>query len=140
MRMRAAAHSPNRDPFHRAPHHARQIQYAQQNQHESHRQFHAQAKPRRNRELEQNNRGANQENRNRVSQSPKRANHRGVKYVALAADDRGDGNDVIGIGSVAHPQKKSQQSDGEQSDHLMFPASPVNETLASEEASYSILT
>ena len=35
------------------------------------------------------------------------------KHRPLAADDGGDGHDVIGIGGMTHPQKQSQQNDGE---------------------------
>jgi hypothetical protein len=37
--------------------------------------------------------------------------------VSLVADNGRDGNDVIRIGSVAHPQKKSHGEDGEKPEH-----------------------
>ena len=49
----------------------------------------------------------------RVAQSPESADQSGVQHGAFAADDGGHGHDVIGIGGVPHPEKKSQQHDGE---------------------------
>ena len=46
----------------------------------------------------------------------------------MPGHDRGDGNHVIGIGSVAHPQEKLRRDDGEQAKHgfspLPYPARP----------------
>ena len=53
-----------------------------------------------------------------VCPSPQRAPMSSrVQHRALAADDGRHGHDVIGIGGVPHPEKKSQQHDGEQSGH-----------------------
>ena len=117
MGMRAGTEAPNRDPFDRAAENASEIQDAEQNQHEADGQFHAQAEARRDRELEQNDGRADGENRERVSQSPESADQSGVQHGAFAADDGGHGHDVIGIGGVPHPQKKSQQHDGEERGH-----------------------
>jgi hypothetical protein len=41
-----------------------------------------------------------------------------VTNAALAADDGGDGDDVVGIGGVTHAEKKTERDNGEERDHL----------------------
>lgn len=52
-----------------------------------------------------------------MADAPKSSNHRGVSERAMTRDNRRDGDDVVGIGSVAHPEKKTKRDDGEQADH-----------------------
>ena len=78
VRMRAETIPADRKPLHRRRMHARQIQYAQQDQHAGHRQFHGQAERRRDRQFEQDDCGADDENGDRVPQSPQSADDRRV--------------------------------------------------------------
>jgi hypothetical protein len=43
-----------------------------------------------------------------VAGAPERADDRGAAQGALAADDGGHGDDVIGIGGVAHPEEEPE--------------------------------
>ncbi len=48
-----------------------------------------------------------------MTEPPENADHGRVADASLAADNRGDGEHVVGIGSVAHTEKKSEDDDGE---------------------------
>ena len=52
-----------------------------------------------------------------MTYAPERADQRGARDVALAADDGRDGDHVIRIGGMAHAQKKTQRDDGKKADH-----------------------
>ena len=54
-----------------------------------------------------------------VADAPKCSNQSRPHAVALIADDGRDGNNVIRIGGVAHPQKKSHGEDGEKPNHAL---------------------
>jgi len=56
-----------------------------------------------------------------VTESPENADERGAANAAFAADDSGDGNDVIGVGGVTHAEKKSESDDGEERNHKIQP-------------------
>ena len=61
-----------------------------------------------------------------MANAPKCPDHGRPHAVALIAYDGRDGNDVIGIGGMAHSQKKSHGENGEKSDHVFH----VNRLLA----------
>ena len=63
-----------------------------------------------------------------MTDSPKRADDGRVSHAALAADDGGYGDDVVGIGRVPHSQEKAQHDDGEQRDHEQSPTFTRNST------------
>jgi hypothetical protein len=48
-----------------------------------------------------------------VTDSPENSGNRGAADVALSADERGNGDNVIGIGGVPHAQKKTKGENGE---------------------------
>jgi hypothetical protein len=85
---------------------AGEIQNAEQNQHQPHREFHGQTDARGNHHLKKNDGGAYQNNGDGVTQSPKRADQRGLGQGTFAAHDRGDRDDVVGIRGMAHAEKE----------------------------------
>ena len=90
------------------------VQHAQQNEHETDRQFHRQPDFYRDRQVENDDARSNHENRQRVAQSPESANQACMANAVLAAYDRGDGDDVVGISRVPHPKQESESDNGEQ--------------------------
>ena len=95
------------------------IPQAKNNQHDRDRQLHAQPDSHWNYKIEENDSGSDHEDRKCVAEAPERANHGRPHAVALVADDGGDGDHVIGIGGVAHPEKKSHRENGEKPDHVV---------------------
>src|SRR5262249_26380035 len=97
------------------------IPYAQDDQHQPHGKLHGKPDARRNHQAEKNNGGAYQEDRQRVTHAPNCSNHRRAADIALAADDRTDGDDVIRVRGMTHPEKKSQRDDGKKANHMQNP-------------------
>ena len=99
---------------------AGEIKDSKENQHQAYGQFHSEADARRDCQVEQNNGHPDEEDRNGVAYSPQCANHACVPDSSLTAHNCRNGNDMIGIGGVANPKKKShanhcQQVQGMQS-------------------------
>src|SRR6516165_1089124 len=88
---------------------SRQVQNAQNNEHESHGKFHGQPHTRRNDYAERNDDRTHEKNREGVSQSPEHSNQRRLSRPPLTANDGADGDDVVRIGCVTHAQKEAQQ-------------------------------
>jgi hypothetical protein len=91
------------DPFHRPG----QIQHTKQNQHQANGKFHRQAEPRRDRQTKQDDGRADGDNGQGMTATPQDANYSRFGDRSFAADDRGHGNDVIRIGGMPHPEKKT---------------------------------
>ena len=101
-------------------HHAAEVHQPQNDQHEPHGQFHCEAEARGDDYAEKNDGGADEQNGDGMTDAPEDAYERGVADIALAADDGGYRDHVIGIGGVAHAKKKSQRNDGEKGNHFIF--------------------
>jgi hypothetical protein len=97
--------------------HAGKIQHSQKNQHEADSQFHGEANARRNRQVEQNNRRADQQDRNGVANAPEDSDQAGVPDAALAAHNGGHRDDVVRIGGVADAEQKSHANHCKQIHH-----------------------
>src|ERR1035437_4521317 len=48
-----------------------------------------------------------------MAQAPKNSDQRRVTYTPISRHNRGDRDDMVRIGRVPHPEKKSQHQDGE---------------------------
>lgn len=94
---------------------AGQIQNAQQDEHESDCQLHREPDTRRNYQVEDDNSCTDDEDSDGVADAPEDSDQACVPDALLPADDGGDGDNVIWIGGVAHPQDKTQRDDGQQS-------------------------
>ena len=55
-----------------------------------------------------------------MADAPQRADHGGVLDATLAANDGGNGDNMIGVGGMAHPEKEAQHDNGEKSDHRLI--------------------
>ena len=93
--------------------HAGEIQDAEEDQHQSDGKFHGETDASGNHPAEKNNSAAYQENGEGVTHAPKCANHRGVANLAVARNDGGDSDDVVGICSVPHSEEETESDNGE---------------------------
>lgn len=93
-------------------HEAGKIQDSEKNQHETHGKFHGQTYARGNHQTKQNDSGPDEGNGESVAATPQDANEAGFDDGAFAADDGGNGNDVIRVRGMTHPQEKSDRQDG----------------------------
>ena len=118
MGMRVMSELRGREEFRNPAHDPREIQNSEKNQHKANRELHGETDWRWNYQAEQNDCGADDENRDGVTEPPEDANQSCLVNAALAADDRGDRDDVVRIGSVAHAEEETESNDGEESDHL----------------------
>jgi hypothetical protein len=89
----------------------------QHDEHQRHRELERQAKPRRYHESEEKNRAADQHDGSGVAGSPERTDACRSRDRSVLADDRHDGQDVVGIGGVPHPEEKPKGEDGEAREH-----------------------
>src|SRR5882762_8726744 len=101
------------DPFHRAS----KIQYAQEDQHQADAKFHGQPDASRNRQPKQYDRCANSKNRQRMAEPPQNPDEGRFADGAFAADDGGNGDDVVGVRCMAHPQKETNRENGQSVGH-----------------------
>jgi hypothetical protein len=97
---------------------AHYVHQAENDQHESHGEFHAQTDSRWNDQIEENDERADNEDRDCVTDSPKCADQCRAADIGLTTDDGCDSYDVIGIGGVTHAKKKSQSNDGKEANHV----------------------
>ena len=95
----------------RAPHPC-QGENAEQDQHDADREFHRQTEPRRNDDPEHDDRCTDRHDRDGVSYAPGGADQRRARHAALAADDRRDGDDVVGVGRMPHPEEEAEKQEG----------------------------
>ena len=102
---------------------AAQIEKAENDEHERDTEFQTHADAFGNDDAEQNDRAANNEQREAVTDSPKNSSECGFADLALSADDRRHGDDVIGIGRVAHAEEEAEKQNREQRHKFIFPTS-----------------
>src|SRR5882762_1902097 len=100
-------------PFHRAA----KIQYAQEDQHQADAKFHGQPDASRNRQPKQYDRCADGKNRQRMADSPQNPNEGRLSNRAFATNDGGNGDDVVGVSGMAHPQKETNCENGQSAGH-----------------------
>jgi len=96
---------------------AGEIEDPEKNEHEADGKFHGQSDARGNNDVEEDDRCTDEDDGDGVAQSPECTDERGFGEGAFAADDGGDGDDVVGIGSMAHAEEKSDDENGESADH-----------------------
>src|SRR5271155_3786896 len=93
--------------------HAGQVQDTQENQHQADGKFHRKTDARWNHPAEQDDSAAHQEDRERMTHTPKCANQRGVADLSISGNDGCNGDYVVGVGGVAHSEEEAQRDDGE---------------------------
>jgi len=112
VRMDDQAFIARRTPAHsirRAAYQARGSIDAEQDQHDCDREFHREPKPGWNRNFENHDRRSHYQHRQSVAKSPYDTDSRGGAKAMFAAQDGGDGDHVIGIGRMAHPEHESEK-------------------------------
>ena len=98
--------------FRNPAHDSRQIENPQEDQHQANRQFHRETNPGWNHQAKQNDCRTNKENSDGVTQAPEDSNQGGLPNTPLAAHDRGHSDNMVGIGGVAHAEKKAESNNG----------------------------
>jgi len=88
-----------------------EIQHPQEYQHQAHSQFHDKPNSGLNRQVKQNDPSAYEHNGDRVPQPPEYPNKACVPDTSLPAYNCRNGNDVIGVGSMAHSQQEPDRDD-----------------------------
>ncbi len=103
--------------FGNGPANAGDVPKAKRDQRRAHRQLHAETKPDGNYQMKENDRAADEENRQGVAHSPEKACRRRAGQRAFPADEGGDGDDVVGVGGVAQSEKKTDNNKREKRKH-----------------------
>ena len=96
---------------------AGEIEDAEQNEHEADGELHGESDARRDDQVKQDDGGTDEDDGDGVAESPESANQRGFGEGTLAADNRRDGDDMIGIGGMAHAEEKADDENGEAAEH-----------------------
>src|SRR6476646_5793058 len=99
-----------------------QIERAKQDQHKGDAEFQAHSEALRDHDAKEDDGSANNEQRQAVSDSPENSGPGGATNLALAANDGGNGDDMIGIGRVPHAEKEAKEQDGKKRAHERAPA------------------
>jgi hypothetical protein len=96
-----------------------QVHDAKENQHQRNGKLHGQTDSCGNDPSEEDDGPTDGDDCECVADPPQRANQGSVLDCTVARDDRGDGDDVVRVGGVAHPEEKTQRDDGEQANHCV---------------------
>ncbi len=96
---------------------ATQIDHTEQDQHPCDAELQTHPEALRNDDPEKNDRSADDEQREAVSDAPENSGQRRAADLTLAAHDGGDRDDVIGIGSVPHAEKKPEEEKRDERHH-----------------------
>jgi hypothetical protein len=96
------------------------IHHPEDNQHQTDGKLHGEADTGGDYHIKKNDDGADDKNRQRMTDAPEDASHRGFEEVALAADNRRNRNHMVWVGRVPHAEKKAHRDDREKSQHRVF--------------------
>jgi len=90
---------------------AGQIEGSEQNEHEADGELHREAEAGRDNEGEEDDSRADGEDCDGVADAPERADDGCASEPLFAGDDGGDGDDVVGVGGVAHAEEEAERED-----------------------------
>jgi hypothetical protein len=93
------------------PDRARQVDPAEENQHQADGQLGRESNARRNHPSKHDDARAHQQNGERVTNAPRCADCRRGARRPLARDNRRHGHDVISVGGVAHSENQTERHD-----------------------------
>ena len=93
--------------------HPRQGENAEQDQHDADGEFHRQTEPWRDHDPEHDDRRADRHDRQGVPDAPGGADQRRARHAALATDDRRNGDHMVGVGRMPHPEEEAEQQEGQ---------------------------
>src|SRR4051812_1661587 len=105
-------------------HHSGEPEYPENDEHQRDRQLHRQADPRRDHDVEQQYRPADEQDRRCVPQPPHHPYAAGATNTPLTADDGGHGHDVIGVRRVTNAEHESKEGGREDRRHVAL-LSPI---------------
>jgi hypothetical protein len=111
--VRAGQRSLPMDP----PHGASQIRDTKDDEHHGDGHFHSESNSCRDGPLEENDRAADEENRQRVTNSPGGTYEGRTPNASLSRDNGRHGNDVIGVSRVTHTEHEAEAEDGKETCH-----------------------
>lgn len=94
-----------------------QVHNTENDQHQSHSKFHRKPNAGRNGKVEDDDAGADEDDRDGVTQAPERTNHSGMSNTLPPADNRRNCDDMIGIGRMPNAEHETNADDGEETDH-----------------------
>ena len=92
--------------------HPCQGENAEQDQHDADGELHRQTEPWRDDDLEHDDRHADRHDRDGVPDAPGGADQRRARHAALATDDRRNGDDMVGVGRMPHPDEEAEKQEG----------------------------
>jgi len=114
MRMSCSRYCSTRRKRVRNPlEHAGQVKDTQENQHQSHGEFHGETDASWNNPAEQNDSASHQQDREGVAHAPQCTDHRSVADLSVPCDDGCNSDHMIGIGGMPHPEEEAERDDGE---------------------------
>lgn len=96
---------------------AGQIEDAEQDEHEADRKFHGEADAGRDDQVKEDDGGADNHDGDGVAESPECTDEGSAAEGTFAADDGGDGDNVIGIGGMTHAEEETNHQDGDSAEH-----------------------
>ena len=96
---------------------AGQVENAEKDEHEADSEFHGESDARGNHDIKKDDGGADEDDGDGVTESPVCTDESGAGEGTLAAYNRRDGDDVIGIGSMAHAEKEADRENGKSAEH-----------------------
>src|SRR3954467_15638834 len=96
---------------------ARQIEDAEQDEHQADGELHSEADARWNDDVEENDGSADTEDGDGVADAPQHTDRACLTNAALAADDGRNCDDVVGIRGMAHAENKAQTNCCQQIHH-----------------------
>ena len=96
---------------------AGEVENAKEDEHEAYGKFHGESNAWGNDDIKKDDGGTDDNDSDGVAESPECAYESGTGEGTLATDDSGDGNNVIGIGGMAHAKKEADHEDGKSAEH-----------------------
>jgi hypothetical protein len=106
-----------RHPVERAPDVA-QAPQAERDEHQRHRHLHRETERGRDHDAEDDDDASDHEDRDGMADAPHGPRHDAGAQRPLSRDDRADGDDVVGVGGVAHSQKEAEEHVRGGGDHV----------------------
>jgi len=92
--------------------HPCQGENTEQDQHDADGEFHRQTELWRDDDPEHDDRRADRHDRDGVPDAPGGADQRRAHHAALATDDRRNGDHVVGVGRMPHPEEEAEKQEG----------------------------
>ena len=125
MRVDASVGSAPRGDHRRHPlRESGQAQDSQQDQHQGDGELHRETDAGRDHHAKDDDHPTHQGDGDGVADAPQAPDQGGAPGGPLPAHDRGDGNDVVGIHRVPHPEEQPQEDDGKVGDRGGFLSAP----------------